>query len=134
METKQDSEDETQNISTVPEVPDFPQGPDEDMGDVDDETRERSRSPRGGISAVGFSAVQQGYAFMEIDITPDTKRQIRDFGYHSQAFVTTQLRRQRVEVNLHRLTTDEKKQFTEAKNKEVQQWLKYEVVRAVAKQ
>ena len=70
---------------------------------------------------------------MEIDITPQTRRQLRSFGFHAQAFVTTQLRRQRVEVNLKQLEEHDKKQFAEAKDKEVQQWLKYEVVKAVAK-
>ena len=139
-----DSDDMTDilDFPTFAETPEFPSSTDrqEDMVEVTTEVerdRERSGSPRSGMtcfSHLGLSAVLQGQAYVEIDITPKNKHQLRNFAYHAQAFVSTQLRRQRIEVTLNRLSQDEHDKFKTAKDKEVQQWLKYEVVKAVSKQ
>jgi hypothetical protein len=135
----EDTMTDIQEIPDTVQLPDVPEFPplidDTNMTDDIETERERSRSPpRQGLTMMGFNAVKQGFAFIELDITPKNQHGWRNLGLHAQAFVTTQLRRQRIEVNLNRLTKDESDKFNTAKDKEVQQWLKYEVVKAVSKQ
>ena len=65
-----DTTETPETLNTHDDLPDFPIR-DQDADTTEDERRDRSRSPpRQGLSMLGFTAVQQGSAYIEINVTP----------------------------------------------------------------
>ena len=68
--------------------------------------------------------------FYQVSLSIDLdKDQLCNFSSQGQVYLTTLLRRKRVEVNLKRLSPNDYKAFEHAKDKEIKEWLRTEAVR-----
>ena len=117
-------------VTWDPRPPTVPEEPSE---------RRRSRSPhREGSSdrpdlatlctAAFWCSEHSEMVCLELDVTPQTPSQFRELQWNSQGFVTTQLRRQRVEVRPRYLSHSEREGFKEAKDREIASWVRNQVV------
>ena len=66
-----------------------------------------------------WSSEQSNLVCLEVDITPENRAQLRELEWNEKGFVTTQLRRQRVEVRPRCLSHTEREAFNEAKDREI---------------
>ena len=75
------------------------------------------------------------HRIFEVDLGYDgTRRQMRELGMRAESFVTSQIRKQRVEVSEKHLTAEQLKELAKAKDKEVQNYLRNQAVEAIAKE
>ena len=109
-----------------------PRGRSETPGESSE--RDRSRPPPQKLSMAAFTAVQEKKAYVCIDLTPQDLRQWRQLEHHPEAYVATQLRKQRTEVSIHRLDPNQSEEMAKAKSNECTQWLNNEVLEAIASQ
>lgn len=74
----------------------------------------------------------QGWV-MEIYLTIEDEQHIRDNPNQVDTFLATVAKRQRSEVKLRDLTSEELREFKAAQNKEIDQWLETETVKKIAR-
>ena len=74
----------------------------------------------------------QGW-IMEIYLALEDEQHIRDNPHQVDTFLATVAKRQRSEVKLRDLTSEELREFKAAQNKEIDQWLETETVKKIAR-